>query len=159
MVRIWDGLSDRPGFDLDLVLVGRASDPGETIVREVEASPLLGRRIFWFDECSDDVLGLLCGQADMLLSPNLAEGWGAPVLDALALGTPVVMSNAGTIPADLTRDATILDPDDEGAWQTAILTAATSARPQLPPVVPPTWDAAGAVIVSQLLDIACVRIP
>ena len=148
---------DYPGFDLDLVLVGCAATWDAAAVREVEASPLLGQRIFWFDECSDDVLGLLYRRADALLYPSFAEGWGLPVSEALALGTPVVASNAGAIPEAASGLATLLDPRDEAAWRNAIRDLAASPPPRLPPVRPATWDAATASVVLHLMEIARVR--
>ena len=157
LVRIWELLSDYPGFDLDLVLVGRAAEWDEAAVCEVEASPLLGRRIFWFDECSDGVLKLLYRQADALLYPSFAEGWGLPVAEALAVGTPVVASNAGAIPEAASGSATLLDPGDMGAWRNAILDLAASTPPRLPPLQPPTWDAAATAVVSHILEVARAR--
>ena len=157
LVRIWETLSDRNDFDLDLVLVGRAAEWDDAAVREVEASPLLGRRIFWFDECSDDVLGLLYRQADALLYPSFAEGWGLPVSEALAVGTPVIASHAGAIPEAASGFATLLDPASEGAWRSAVLDISASAPPRLPRVHPPTWDAAAAAVVSHVTEIALTR--
>jgi glycosyltransferase involved in cell wall biosynthesis len=48
----------------------------------------------------------------VLVLPSLDEGFGLPVLEAMSLGVPVVVSNRGALP-DLVGDAgLIVDPDD-----------------------------------------------
>ena len=48
-------------------------------------------------------------------SPSLSEGFGLPVLEAMARGTPVVCSNAGALP-EVADDAALLhDPLDASA--------------------------------------------
>jgi alpha-1,3-rhamnosyl/mannosyltransferase len=56
--------------------------------------------------------------AEALLFPSLDEGFGLPVLEAFAAGTPVVASNAGAIP-EVAGDAALLCPpgDDEAMGQ------------------------------------------
>jgi alpha-1,3-rhamnosyl/mannosyltransferase len=49
----------------------------------------------------------------LLAMPSLHEGFGLPVLEAMARGTPVVCSNAGALP-EIAGDAALLhDPLDE----------------------------------------------
>jgi len=59
--------------------------------------------------------------ADVLLFPSLYEGFGIPVLESMACGTPVVTSNISSLP-EVAGDAAILvDPSDERAIVEAIL--------------------------------------
>ena len=58
--------------------------------------------------------GLLAGAA-ALLFPSLAEGFGFPALEAMAVGTPVVTSDTSSLP-ELVGDAALTaDPTDHGA--------------------------------------------
>jgi glycosyltransferase involved in cell wall biosynthesis len=64
---------------------------------------------------SDEVLSALYRGAQCLVYPSLYEGFGLPVLEAMACGTPVVTSNFGAT-AELARDAAVLvDPYDVDA--------------------------------------------
>jgi len=52
--------------------------------------------------------------ARMLVFPSLAEGFGLPILEAMACGTPVITSNRSSMP-EVVGDAGILvDPENEG---------------------------------------------
>jgi glycosyltransferase involved in cell wall biosynthesis len=53
--------------------------------------------------------------AQCLLFLSLAEGFGLPPLEAMAMGTPVVASNRTSIPEVCGRGAVIVNPDDEAA--------------------------------------------
>ena len=60
----------------------------------------------------DDVLAALYRGAECLVFPSLYEGFGLPVLEAMACGTPVVTTNFGAT-AELAGDAAVLvDPYD-----------------------------------------------
>ncbi len=61
----------------------------------------------WIDEVDEAELALFYNVADVFAFPSRYEGFGLPVLEALACGTPVIASRAGSIP-ELTGDAAIL---------------------------------------------------
>ena len=56
---------------------------------------------------SDEDLPVLYNEAEVLVYPAFAEGFGLPVLEAMACGTPVVTSNTTSLP-EVTGDAAIL---------------------------------------------------
>ena len=56
---------------------------------------------------ADDDLPALYGGARMLLMPSLYEGFGFPVLEAMACGTPVITSDVSSLP-EVAGDAAIL---------------------------------------------------
>jgi glycosyltransferase involved in cell wall biosynthesis len=63
----------------------------------------------------DDALPALYGAAGLFAFPSLYEGFGLPVLEAMACGTPVVCANATSLP-ELAGDAAVLvDPTDTTA--------------------------------------------
>lgn len=63
--------------------------------------------------------GLYAG-ATCFVYPSYAEGFGLPPLEAMACHTPVIASNATSLPEVLGDAALLVDPDDIPAWTTAL---------------------------------------
>jgi glycosyltransferase involved in cell wall biosynthesis len=59
----------------------------------------------------DDELPSLYARARVLLMPSLYEGFGLPVLEAMASGTPVVAANRGALPETCGDAALVVEPD------------------------------------------------
>lgn len=69
---------------------------------------------------SDDALAALYAGAMALVYPSLYEGFGLPPLEAMASGTPVIVSDRSTLP-EVVGDAGIkIDAQDEGALREAL---------------------------------------
>jgi glycosyltransferase involved in cell wall biosynthesis len=63
--------------------------------------------------------------AELFLYPSRYEGFGLPVVEAMACGTPVICSNAPGV-REVAGDAAIqVEPDDVDAWVAALSLAAT----------------------------------
>jgi glycosyltransferase involved in cell wall biosynthesis len=69
---------------------------------------------------TDAQLATLYRDAVALVYPSRYEGFGLPVLEAMACGTPVIASRAASIPEVLGDAGVLLDPDDEAGWAEAI---------------------------------------
>ena len=76
---------------------------------------------------SEDLLQTLYRRATALVYPSRYEGFGLPVLEAMASGTPVIASRAGSIPEVLGDAGILLDPDDTNGWTAAIARVANDA--------------------------------
>lgn len=65
--------------------------------------------------------------AETFIFPSVFEGFGLPVLEAMACGTPVIVSNASSLP-EVAGDAGItLPPHEVGAWTEALRRASGDA--------------------------------
>jgi alpha-1,3-rhamnosyl/mannosyltransferase len=104
--------------DVGLVLVG--PDRG-TAARLRDVANTVRRPLAFFVNRLDDVALRACYRsATALVYPSRYEGFGLPLLEAMACGCPVVAARTSSIP-EVTGDAAVLlDPDDAPAWSSAI---------------------------------------
>ena len=72
---------------------------------------------------ADDELPMLYNAARVFAYPSLYEGFGIPPLEAMACGTPVVASTAGSLPEVLGDAALLVDPYDEDVLAEALQAA------------------------------------
>ena len=101
-----------------LVLAGVDRGAGAALIEN--CSPEDARMIELAGTVSEDALLQLYRGATGLVYPSLYEGFGLPLLEAMACGTPVIASRAASIP-EVTGDAAVLrDPNDDAGWAEAI---------------------------------------
>ena len=102
-----------------LVLAGK-EDPRYPQVRDEVRRLRLDDRVVFLGDIPENDLPLIYSGAEVFLFPSLYEGFGLPVLEAMACGTPVVCSNCSSLP-ELVGDAAVtLDPQDRDGWLTAL---------------------------------------
>jgi glycosyltransferase involved in cell wall biosynthesis len=105
--------------ELRLVLVGGKGWLYEDVTAEVARLGLQDRVVFP-GFVADADLPAVYTLASIFAFPSLYEGFGLPVLEAMACGTPVVCSNASSLP-EVAGDAAILvDPTDVDALARAL---------------------------------------
>ena len=87
----------------------------------------LGDAVRFIGKVPDADLPGLLSAAAVFLYPSLYEGFGLPVLEALACGCPVVTSNRASLPEVAGDAARICDPLDVGALAEAVASLLTDA--------------------------------
>ncbi len=119
-----------------LILVGDIGDVFHTHVpalREAVARHGLGDRAHFTGFVPDTDLAHLYRRAYALAQPSLMEGFGLPPVEAMACGTPVLCSTAGSLPEVVGEGGLYFDPTDVPAMTEAIraLLADPAARDRL----------------------------
>ncbi|MEA3159364.1 MAG: hypothetical protein QOD95_912 [Gammaproteobacteria bacterium] len=121
LLHVWRRLAANDGSDVPiLVIVGQRGWEAESAIAMLDRADDIKNNVIEFGKCADEELAAIIAGAQALLMPSFAEGFGLPVVEALELRTPVIVSDlavfrefAGDIP-------TYLDPLDGPAWQRAI---------------------------------------
>lgn len=111
-------VAERP--DVHLVLTGGASTGEEALLGEIDRLGLGGSVHRLGRIARADVDALFDG-ATALTFPSRFEGFGAPVLEAMARGCPVIASDAASLPEVLGGAGLLVSPDDLGGWSHAML--------------------------------------
>lgn len=95
--------------EVQLILVGKGGFGYEEILEQIKASPIKDR-IITPGFVKQEELENLYSQALGFVFPSLYEGFGFPILEAMALNTPVITSNLGTMKEVAQGAALLVDP-------------------------------------------------
>ena len=114
------GLSERQGCRL--VIAGAPGNDDPAITAAIEALPAGVRsQVLLLGTVSDGLKQALLHGARLLAYPSFDEGFGLPILEAMAAGTPVVASTAGSIPEVAGDAALLVAPDDVDGLAAALV--------------------------------------
>ncbi len=120
---------DGPAAEGDYVLAVGTLEPRKNLRRIAEAAARIGAELRvvgakgwggvetpgWVGEVSDEELAALYRGARAFVFPSLYEGFGIPVVEAMASGTPVVTSHGGATDEVAGGAAVLVDPLDVAA--------------------------------------------
>jgi glycosyltransferase involved in cell wall biosynthesis len=126
-----------PAASGDYVLAVGTLEPRKNLARAVEAARLVGVEVRvvgaqgwggvevpgWVGRVDDEALAALFRGARCLVFPSLYEGFGLPILEAMACGTPVVTSRGGATEEIAGGAGVLVDPLDVGAIGSGIVEA------------------------------------
>ncbi len=122
MLRLAPALDD---LGIDLVITG-----GSAAIFAAEEAPQPAMpNVHLLGKVSDGELAALLARALCLAFPSWTEGFGLPIVEAMARGCPVVASNRASMPEVCGNAALMAAPDDPQAWRDAV--AALHGSPAL----------------------------
>ena len=75
-----------------------------------------GDNVVFIGRIDDNDLAYLLERALCLVFPSWTEGFGLPIVEAMALGCPVISSNRASMPEVCGDAALMAAPDDPAAW-------------------------------------------
>jgi len=130
LLHVWKELVARKGSNSPkLVIAGGPGVTGGHVIEFIRDAPELAGHVYFASGLSTGSLRQIMLNAKALLTPSLAEGFGLPIVEALAQGTPVMASD---IPAHREAgeggDVTYLPPLDRLAWLKSIESASAKRR-------------------------------
>lgn len=111
---------------LPLVLGGGAGSGHEAILATVERLGL-GDSVRFTGWLPAEELPLWYTGAEVFVYPSLYEGFGMPVLEAMACGTPVLVADSSSLPEVVGEGGVCLPPGDVEAWAAALQHSLRSA--------------------------------
>lgn len=114
-----------------LVIAGKRGWLYEEIFATVRRLGLEGRVLFPGYVPEEDLPALLSGATAFVL-PSLYEGFGLPVLEAMACGTPVIAATTSSLPEVVGDAGLLVDPLDSEALAAALQRVLTDADPSTP---------------------------
>lgn len=141
-----------PGDDLALLVIGKPGWKTEDLQSEFRLHPEYGRRLRWLDSASDELLAEMYRSADGLVAASRGEGFGLPLLEALAHGMPVLARDlavfreiGGALLQYFTDDSPTALASSIENWLTSRPDRGTMANSTLP-----TWNDSAVALVDAL---------
>lgn len=131
LLNLWRRFAAEHGSPMPrLVLIGQRGWETENVVDMLERCPGLRGVVFEHARLSDHQTARLIAGASALLLPSFAEGFGFPVAEALAQGTPVLCSDIPALRETGGAVPEYLDPLDGMRWHDTILDYAAPDSPR-----------------------------
>jgi alpha-1,3-rhamnosyl/mannosyltransferase len=112
--------------DIGAVLLG-AGGPGDAALDDLVTRRGLVGRVRRLGRVPDAHRDALYRAALALTFPSRYEGFGAPAIEAMAAGCPVIASATTALPEVVGDAGLLVDPDDSSAWAAAIASVADDA--------------------------------
>lgn len=143
-----------------LTLIGRRGWGADKAFDRLD-DPALRGLVTRRDDASDSEMARLLKGARALLLPTFAEGFGLPLVEALALGVPVLCSGIPALREHGGEVPEYLDPRDAASWRRAVLDYAPAGSvrratqlQRLAQWRPPSWQAHFDAVEKLLAEVA-----
>lgn len=123
----------QPIDKLQLVIIGKTQGEGkqgwmyEDILKAPKELGIADKVKFLGFVPTEDLPFLLLG-AEVFVLPSLWEGFGIPVVEAMAVGTPVIVSNVSSLPEVVGRAGLLVDPYSVDQIEQAIRLVVTDKK-------------------------------
>ena len=104
-----------------LVLTGKVGWGGDTQREIVQLLEQMREHVIYTGYLTDEELRALYSGALAFLMPSIYEGFGLPLLESMACGTPVISSNTSSMPEVVGDAGILIPPQDEDLWVSSML--------------------------------------
>ena len=120
IVKAFARLKSETGLPHRLVLAGREDRDSQTIRKAARELGVLDEIVF-LGFVPEKQLPFLYNLADVFVFPSFCEGFGLPVLEAMACGTPVITSNVSSLPEVVGDAGVTVSPSDVDSLSEAMV--------------------------------------
>lgn len=110
LIKAFRQVNDDPRFKEHKLVLAGVPENGYEIIKQEIKNQNLTNRIIELGWTKEEDLPYLMNGAKLFVFPSNYEGFGIPPLEAMACGTPVVCSNAASLPEVVDQAALIFDP-------------------------------------------------
>lgn len=119
LIQAFKALTSNANTELKLVLAGSRWSGAEVVESKV-AELELEHRVIFTGFVPESDLSCLYRKASVFVFPSLFEGFGIPLLEAMAAGVPVCSSNRASMPEVVGSAGLLFDPEDSAQIEHAI---------------------------------------
>jgi glycosyltransferase involved in cell wall biosynthesis len=112
--RLIDAFAGLHDHDCELWIAGSPDGRYTPLLQEQVNHLGITQRVKFLDYVPYEQLPIIINQAIALVFPSLWEGFGLPVLEAMACGTPVITSNLSSLPEVAGEAALLVNPYNTG---------------------------------------------
>ncbi len=166
LIRAFEQLMiDQPDLPHHLVLVGKETPQAADIKAVARRSPLR-HRIHFTGFVDDGMLPWLYNACDLFVFPSFYEGFGIPVLEAMACGCPVASSDRTALPEVAGNTALYFNPDSVTSMAQTVCDvlrnldfAATLGRSAMDRAREFSWRRSAEIVLSTYRDAAGITAP
>ena len=81
----------KEGLDLSLVVVGKQGWMADQLINKIQTHPELNKKLYWFQEASDNLLSRMYRTCSCLIAASYAEGFGLPLVEAAQHKLPLLV--------------------------------------------------------------------
>lgn len=113
LLNVFDKIENK---DILLFKVGALSTENQAMAERLREKEQFAQVM----DIDDDMLVGVYSIASVLVYPSVSEGFGWPVIEAMACGCPVIAANSGSLPEIVSDAAILVEPYDVDAIKTAI---------------------------------------
>lgn len=113
LIRVFERLINIKKIPHVLVIAGSFRWKSNEVKEAAERNSIQDKVIFT-GQVSDEELAALYRNCKVFVYPSLYEGFGLPVLEAMAMGAPVITSNVSSLPEVAGDAAILINPNNDG---------------------------------------------
>lgn len=147
LLNVWRRLAEEMDDPPHLHIIGWRGWENENILDFLDRSPIMNVCVFEHPSDSDDRVRAWMAGARAALYPSFVEGFGIPVIEAIASGTPILCSDIAVL-REVGRGAPdYIDPLDGPGWVAHVKAYAEADHPlrlaqlaRLASYTPPSWE-------------------